>query len=579
MLINSGDTNSVKHRKILIATVLIAIIIVSFFVASNLLSPAKQTEGPSKPFYVGIETGWSATVAQCEAIIDQVKNYTNMYIIASPQVIKNETELNQVCDYAYTAGMYFMPEFYQQFFLNQNGYTPYEWFNAAQERYGDHLLGVYYYDEPAGSQLDTTQIIENQTIITPTSPAKSYLDYTNYFFWLWTHGSGGGLTATSSFFKSRNSSLFTSDYGLYWFDYELGYNTVLAQFGWNDSRPMQISLVRGAAAAQNQTWGAIVTWTYNGTTNGGIYLEPPDQMYSDIVLAYDSGASYVAIYDSTQNYLNTTLNPQYRTKLQEFWSYMHQNPNNYGSLKADAAVVLPQDYGIGFRNIDDSIWQNHTATHWSRQLYTDITNLVAKYKGRLDIVYSDPQFRSLIQSEYSKSLYWPQNFENGANYQIVDLNDSLGYNTIQDAVSSFATYEGHLLLVKSGTYQENVAVNKPLTFTSQNNQTTIIDGADNGTVLSIDADNVAVTGFTIKNTGSPSAAIGTGILLENAQNCTVNNNIVTDNYVGVLLVNSTYNVFRSNEINGNTNNLILQNSEPNSIDSSNIVGGKPYATG
>ena len=85
---------------------------------------------------MGIETGWNATAAQCEATIDQVKNYTNLYIIASPQVINNETALNEVCDYAYAAGMYFMPEFYQQFFVNPTGYTPHDWFVAAKERYG-----------------------------------------------------------------------------------------------------------------------------------------------------------------------------------------------------------------------------------------------------------------------------------------------------------------------------------------------------------------------------------------------------------------------------------------------------------
>jgi parallel beta-helix repeat protein len=569
----------VKQRKILVAAVLIAIIVVSFFVASDLLAPKKQPLSPSKPFYVGIETGWNATVTQCEAQIDLVKDDTNLYIIASPQVIKNETALNQVCNYAYDAGMYFMPEFYEQFFLNDTGYIPSEWFTAAQERYGDHLLGVYYYDEPAGSQLDTNQIIKNNPIITPTSPAKSYQDYTNYFYWLWTHGSGGGLTATSSFFKSANSSLFTSDYGLYWFDYELGYNTVLAQFGWNNSRPMQISLVRGAAEAQNQSWGAIITWTYNGSQNGGTYLEPPSQMYSDMVLAYNCGASYIGIYDSSQNYTSTTLTPAYYSTLKEFWNYVQQNPSKHGSQKATTAVVLPQDYGFGFRSPTDSVWQYHTTTSWSQQLYLNVTNLLTQYKSTLDIVYSDPEFQSAIRSDYQKILYWPQDFENDANYQVVDLNNSIGYNTIQDAVSSFATYEGHTLLVKPGTYKENVAVNKPLTLNSQNNQTTIIEGADNGTTLTIAADNVTATGFTLKNSGSPPSTMGTGILLENAHNCTINGNIVTDNYIGVLLINSTFNTFKDNEINGNTYNLILQNSESNTIDNSNIIGSKPYNAG
>ncbi len=559
-----------QRKKAVLAILLVAIVVVSSFVAYNVLSPKKQL----KPFYVGIETGWKASVADCEALIDKVKGYDNLYLIASPLIVNNETALNQVCDYAYNAGMYFMPVYYEQFFTSSFGFTPSLWFSAAKEKYGDRLLGVYYYDEDAGNQLDTNVIIPNPVL---TSPPQSYLDYSNYFYWLWTHGNSG-VAKTAAVVQDLNSSLYTSDYGLYWFDYDLGYNTILAQFGWNNSRPLQISLVRGAAEARNTSWGAIITWTYNGTDNGGIYLEPPAQMYSDMILAYDSGATYVAIYDSTQDYTNTTLtNEAYFTKLQEFWNYVKQNPEKQGSLKADTAVVLPQDYGFGFRSQDDSVWQQHIATAWTQQLYANVASLLSQYKSGLNIVYGDPQFQSVIQSQYSKILYWPVDFENGATYKVTDLNNSLGYNTIQDALSSFATNQGDTVLVKSGTYQENIVVTKPVALTSQNQSTTVIEGTGNGTALSIAASNVTVTGFTIRNSGYPSTAEGTGILLENAHNCTVNGNIVTGNYVGALIVNSTYNVFRSNQISGNTYNLILQNSENNDIDASNTINGEPYA--
>lgn len=566
-----------KHKKVVAAALLIAVILVSFFAALYLISPAKQSPAASKPFYVGIETGWNATVAQCEAVIDQVKDYTNLYIIASPQVIKNESALNQVCDYAYTAGMYFMPEFYQEFFVNLNGYTPSEWFTAAKQRYGDHLLGVYYYDEDGGNQLDMTKILKNYPYITPSSPAKTYQDYADYFFWLWTHdGANGSVPVTSDFIQHYNSSMFTSDYGLYWFDYELGYNTVLAQFGWNNSRQLQVSLARGAAKAQNQTWGAIITWTYNGSENGGTYLEPPSQMYSDMVLAYNSGASCISIYDSSQNYVGTTLNSSYLVKMQNFWNYVHQNLGKHGSLQADTAVVLPQDYGFGFRSQTDSVWQNHTATSWTQKMYSDITNLLSQKGSELDIVYSDPQFQTAVKNAYGKILYWPQDFENGVSYPIMDLNNSLGYNTVQDAVSSFATYEGATVLVKAGTYQENVLVTKPVTLFSQDRNVTILKGTDVGAALSIVTDNVTITGFTVESGASVSPTANTGILLENAHNCTVDGNLVTDNYAGVQLVNSTENVFRNNIINGNTYGFVLQNSPQNSIDASNTVNGKPY---
>jgi parallel beta-helix repeat protein len=302
-------------------------------------------------------------------------------------------------------------------------------------------------------------------------------------------------------------------------------------------------------------------------------------MYNDMVLAYDSGAAYIAVYDSSHNYTSTTLTQDDFNALKDFWNYVQQNPDKRGSLKADTVVVLPQDYGFGFRSQDDSVWQYHNATSWTQKLYSDVTNLLNKCNSSLNIVYSDPQFRTAIQKAYSKVLYWPQDFETGVSYPVIDVNNSLGYNTVQDAISSFATYEGDTVLVKPGTYPESIVVTKPVALTSRNKETTIIEGLDNGTALTIAADNITVTSFTVKNGRSPSSTVGTGILLENAHNCTVTDNIITDNYVGILLNNSTDNVFRSNEISGNTYNLILQNSTPNNIDASNIIEGKPYTTG
>ncbi|MGA2386089.1 MAG: NosD domain-containing protein [Candidatus Bathyarchaeia archaeon] len=563
-----------KHKKAVLAVLLVAIVVVAFFVAYNLDTPAKQTEAASKPFYLGIETGWNANVSQCEASIDQVKGYTNLYIIASPLILRNETMLNEVCDYAYNAGMYIMPAWYQDLFNTSLGYAPASWFTTAKERYGDKLLGIYFYDEPGGSQLDETINFTSNNAYNETSQPISYQDYANWYFQIWTQGNGVPVAANLT--RSLGPSLFTSDYALYWFDYQLGYDTVLAELGWNNSRPLQVSLVRGAAEAQNKSWGAIITWTYDQAP----YLETPSQLYNDMVLAYNSGASYIAIYDSSKNYVNTTLtNPEYFTKLKEFWSYVQQNPEKQGNLKANVAVVLPQDYGFGFRNENDSVWQYHAATAWTQQLYNDVTNLLTQYKSGLNIVYSDPQFQGAIKSEYSKILYWPQDFEKGVSYPVTDLNDSLGYSTIQDAVSSFATYEGDTILVDSGTYQGNINVNKTVSLTSQSSGTTTIEGVGNGTALTIAADNVAVTGFTVKNADYPASTVGTGILLENAHGCTVTDNVVAGNYIGVLLNSSTSNVFRGNQINGNTYNLILQNSSPNSIDSSNTVGGKPYTAG
>jgi parallel beta-helix repeat protein len=583
-----------KHKKTL-SILLIVLMLASFLVVLDILYiSVNQTSNSSEPFFVGIEIGWNSTLGECEALIDKVRNYTNLLIIASPLIISNEVLLNQTCDYAYNAGMYFMPVYFQDFNHDTGiGYTPSLWFTSAKERYGNQLLGLYYYDEPGGSQLDIAEIITNPVLA--DSP-KSYLDYSNYYFWLWTHGAGG-VTATADFMQNSESSLFTSDYALYWFDYELGYDTVLTQFGWNNSRQMQLSLTRGAANVQNKLWGAIVTWTYNQSP----YLESGAQMYDDMVLAYNSGASYIAVYDSSQNYTSTTLTQEHFDALESFWNYVQHNPDKHGSIKTDQAVVLPQEYGFGFRSPNDSVWQYHQVDTWTQKMYKDVTNLVNQFNSSLDIVYSDPEFKNLIQIKYNKILYWPNDFGTNMNFPITNIDNGLGYNSIQDSMTSFATYQGATVLVKPGTYQENIVITKPVLLISQNEDATIRDNMLNTPLLTIVSDNVTVTGFTILNGGNFSIGAGGGILLNNAHNCSlirntitysidgifinnsssnlIKNNIIQNNYSGIVVRYSSENTFRGNKLNNNTYNLVLQNGLLNDIDSSNIVDGKPYTAG
>lgn len=564
-----------KLRKILIGMVIVALVVLSFIVYS--FGPTKQTSDSLKPFYVGIETGWDSNVSDCRALIDRVKDYNNLFIIASRLIVSNEALLNETCDYAYNAGMYFTVYF--QSLTNSTSYpgtighfAPASWFTSAKERYSDKLLGMYFYDEAGGAQLD---LDNDQNILYPpdlAKPPQSYSDYAAKYYWLWTRENpAGSIPQVANFTHSLNSTVLTSDYALYWFDYRVGYDTVLAQIGWNNSRQLQISLLRGAATVYNKDWGTIITWTYTQLP----YLESAAQLYDDMVLAYNSGARYIAIYDSSQNFTTTTLTEDHFNALKQFWSYVQHNPNNQGSLKADTALVLPKDYGFGFRSPTDSVWRYRQADTWTKKMYSDVTDLINQYDSSIDIVFSDREFQNLIQNKYCKVLYWPRDFEANTSYLIVNDNNMLGYNTIQEAMNSFATYQGDSILVKPGTYQENIVITKPVTLKSQNSSTTIIDGSGSGTVLTIATDNVTINGFTFQNSGS----LGAGILLENAHICAVINNTVINNHEGIVLDNSSDNVLKGNNIYHNSYNLVLKNSSPNDIDTSNKVDGKPYTSG
>jgi parallel beta-helix repeat protein len=257
---------------------------------------------------------------------------------------------------------------------------------------------------------------------------------------------------------------------------------------------------------------------------------------------------------------------------------VQHNSDKHGSFKADIAVILPEDYGFGFRSFDDSVWQYHQADNWTRKLYTDIANLANQNDSRIDLMYGDQEFQSLIQTKYSRILYWPNDFRANNNYPAININNNLGYSTVQDAISSYATYEGHMILIKPGTYQENIVITKPVSLVSQNKDSTIIEGTGTGnlSVLTIACDNVTLTGFIIQNDGNNSALTGTGILLENAHNCTITTNMIRHNHDGLVLDNSSGNMLKSNELSDNAHNLILVNAPNNNIDTTNTINGKPF---
>ena len=55
--------------------------------------------------------------------------------------------------------------------------------------------------------------------------------------------------------NQEHVKLFTSDYVLYWWDYQIGYDTVFAQLGWNNTVTQEISLVKRGSKSPKQELG------------------------------------------------------------------------------------------------------------------------------------------------------------------------------------------------------------------------------------------------------------------------------------------------------------------------------------
>ncbi len=400
---------------------LILIIILVSASAVLLVSHSKNSR-QEDPVYVGVAFGGD-TVAQAKLLIDKTKNYTNLFILDSGinPISTNETAAREICDYAVDAGL--------NIIINIGSWTPNNWpwqitfLNTSRTIYGDKFLGAYYDDEPGGIPLDwnwTKQFAENRLIFGPNgtinplslTPIYNKLQQANL-----TGTSPQNYTLEAQWFnqllernrghndlKTYNITSFTSDYALYWFDYLGGYDKLFAQLGWNASVNEQISLLRGAATLQNKEWGTIITWKYTQPP----YLDTSENIYNQLVTSFNAGAKYITIFDypynSTSNPYGVLTEEDFEV-LENFWSQVvtKSSPN---SAHAEAALVLPKDYGSGLRSPTDKIWGFWGPDDKSALIWNNTQTLLNKYGLHLDIVYDDPAFA--LQGNYSKVYYWNQ---------------------------------------------------------------------------------------------------------------------------------------------------------------------------
>jgi parallel beta-helix repeat protein len=114
-----------------------------------------------------------------------------------------------------------------------------------------------------------------------------------------------------------------------------------------------------------------------------------------------------------------------------------------------------------------------------------------------------------------------------------NLDSHLNYASIQAAIDAPETLNGHRIFVDAGTYVEHVTVNKQISLSGANCNTTKIDGGNTDVVIHVVAANVQIMGFTVTK-----GAVG--ILAENSDNVTISDNVVIEN-VDAIVVRYSHN--------------------------------------
>jgi len=123
---------------------------------------------------------------------------------------------------------------------------------------------------------------------------------------------------------------------------------------------------------------------------------------------------------------------------------------------------------------------------------------------------------------------------------------SPGY--IQDLIDNAS--DGDTINIPSGTYYENIVINKSISLIGEDKEKTIIDGGNNGTVIRISINKVTVSGFTIQNGDD-------GIGLYRSNRTSIIGNIISNNGDGIYLNGCSGNNIKYNIISNNGDGIIL----------------------
>jgi len=154
----------------------------------------------------------------------------------------------------------------------------------------------------------------------------------------------------------------------------------------------------------------------------------------------------------------------------------------------------------------------------------------------------------------------------GASASTIYVDDSGGgdYQEIQKAINN--ANQSDTICVYSGTYNENILINKTLVINGEDRSNTIINGVSSiKHTVEVTSNEVNFSGFTIKNNAGLS--MQKACIFFNAVNsCIVSNNIVKNGENGIYLSSSSNSLINGNTIeDNNANGIHLSASSENTI--------------
>ena len=133
--------------------------------------------------------------------------------------------------------------------------------------------------------------------------------------------------------------------------------------------------------------------------------------------------------------------------------------------------------------------------------------------------------------------------------------------------------ENDAIFVREGTYAESFTIDKTIVLVGEDKATTVIDGGNTGTPVTVVADHANVSRFTIQN-GYSIPHITYGIDLLNCQHVTISDNIISHNDIGIGVNNVNDSTITGNSLSDNWRGMSLSFAWLNQVLNNTIFGSE-----